>query len=89
MKARYYGYCALVPGNRMVITKWFVSPGDHIVLLEFIDKNGIRWLGPELPRDMAGVREMDVQTTTRRVIVRGVTIDAISGWTDFIVEEDV
>lgn len=87
MDARYYGYCPIPPGTHLTITRWFKSPGGHIVLLEFAERNGVRWLGPELPRDMAATRPMDVQTTTREVIVSATTIDACSGWTELRVEE--
>ena len=52
MKARYYGYCPVVPGRKLIASRWFDSSAGHIVLLEFVDQHGVTWIGPEFPRTL-------------------------------------
>jgi len=87
VKARYYGYCPIAPGTTLSLMRWFLSTADHIVLLEFADETGVIWKGPEYPRDLAGTRAMDIQNKNRIFEVMATTIDAVQGWSDFIVEE--
>ncbi len=87
MEARYYGYCSVVPGTRLTVTRWFLSPAKHIVLLEFMDAHGVRWIGPEYPLDLAAAGSMDVHTEKRTFNVVETTIDSIKGWTAFMVDE--
>ena len=86
MKARYYGYCPAVPDAKLAVTRWYDSPEGHIVLLEFVDDNGVRWLGPEFPRDLVGARVMEVHEGKCELRVIATRIDAIQGWTEFDVE---
>ena len=87
MKARYYGYCSIAPGSTITAIRWFVSPAGHKVLLEFIDERKVRWIGPEYPRDLATAEPLEIQSHKIRLEVLDTTIDAIQGWTSFVVEE--
>ena len=90
MEARYYGYCPLAPGTVLIVSRWVTSPAGHIVLLEFEDQHGIRWIGPEFPRDPISaymMRNIQIQNKARKLDVRATKIDAIVGCTDFEVEE--
>ena len=87
MEARYYGYCPLGPGTLFKAERWFLSTGGHLVLLNFVGPDGVCWVGPEYPRDLAGFRPMETQTKTRTFKISATRIDAIQGWTEFVVEE--
>jgi hypothetical protein len=89
MKARFYGYCPISPGTSLVIKRWYGPTAGVDVLLEIVDENGVTWLGPEYPRDLAGHAQFNVNLAKRTVIVVETTIDATRGWTDFTVQEQV
>lgn len=87
MKARYYGYCPLSPATVFKAERWFLSTDGGLVLLSFTSSDGVCWIGPEYPRDLAGFRPMEAQTQTRTFKICATRIDAIQGWTEFVVEE--
>ncbi len=83
MKARFYGLCPIAPGEPVALGRWFNSPAGYRVIVEMTDQRGVKWLGPEYPRDMAGHRLFDLQRKPVTARVRATEVDAINGWTDF------
>jgi hypothetical protein len=87
MKARYYGACPITPGTTIDVYRWYLSGVGFVVLLEFTDKSGVKWVGPEFPRDLASSRSVDVKENERHLRVIDTIIDSTQGWTDITVEE--
>lgn len=87
MKARFYGVCPIPPSSEITVKRWYMSIAGYFVLLSCTDRDGVVWVGPEFPLNMASAHAGNVETRDRRFSVESTTVDSIQGWTEFILGE--